>query len=631
MCGIAGVLSERRDDNCLDAVEAMTACLRHRGPDDGGIWCDPSGQVVLGHRRLSIIDLTPTGHQPMSSADGRWTVSYNGEIYNHLALRADLERRGSRFEGTCDTEVLVEAIAIWGLDGALSRLNGMFAFAAWDARDERLHLVRDPLGEKPLYYAEHNGRLAFASELGGLGALPWVDRTPDRAATATYLRLGYFPAPYTPFVGVRKLRAGEVVTARAGGRVEPRRYWRLEDMIGQASTDEPHPFDSLESLLLDSVALRLHADVPVGVFLSGGLDSTVVAALAVAAGSGPVRTFTAVFDDPAIDESALAREVAGALGTVHRELPVTVADALDLAPRIPAIYGEPFADPSAIPTALLCRAASEHVKVCLSGDGGDEVFGGYNRYLLGTELWPRLRRFPASARRAAARLVDGIPPTIADRIGDRLPGRLRVSAPGDKLHRFGALLRTRDDAELPKRLVSIWPDAAPIADPGAITILEQPDRWPTALSPTELLMFLDSLTTLPDQMLTKVDRASMASSLEVRPPLLDLRVVQAAWTTPEARLAGGATKPLLRWIAAKRLPSGVLDRPKRGFDPPLGAWLRGPLREWTEALLSPAALEASGLHVSLVGDTWRSFLSGRRLDYRVWSVAMLQAWHLGAR
>jgi asparagine synthase (glutamine-hydrolysing) len=643
MCGIAGIVATGDPAPLERAVATMTGCLAHRGPDGEGGWTDPDGGIVLGHRRLAVVGLGPGGRQPMASADGRWVVTYNGEVYNHRELRSQMEA-GHRFRGTSDTEVLVEAIARWGLDETLRRVNGMFAFGAWDRLHRRLHLVRDPIGEKPLYYAALGRGLAFASELKALEALEELDRAWDRSAVATYLRLGHFPSPLTPYERVSKVCPGEVVEVDAAGAAKGRPYWRLDEELADAPAGPPRGvlppgvpppgvpppgLDEIEGLIRDAVRLRLQADVPVGVFLSGGIDSSVVAALAVTAGSGPVRTFTVGFSDPAMDESADGRAVAEALGTRHEQLDVDVAEGIEVARGLPGVYDEPFCDPSAVPTLLLARAARQRVTVCLSGDGGDEVFGGYNRYLLGSELWPLVGRVPLPLRRGASRVLEAVPPAALDRTARLLPGRLAVRNPGDKLHRLATLLGTRDDAELPLRLVSIWPDRLPLAGRETPTAFTRPESWPAGLGPTEQLMYLDSVVTLPDLMLTKVDRASMACSLEVRVPLLDLRVVRAAWRAPGLRLAGGQTKRALRLIAARHLPPGLLERPKMGFDPPLGAWLRGPLRAWAEDLLAPAALARTGLDAAPVRATWASFLRGRRLDYRVWSVLMLQAWAEG--
>ena len=616
------------DDTRAAAVARMTVALTHRGPDDDGIWTDDESHVSIGHRRLSIIDLSPTGHQPMVSADERWVLTFNGEIFGYRDLRRALEAEGVAFRGTSDTEVLVEAVARWGVEDALSRLNGMFAIGIYDRRERRLHLARDPLGEKPLYWAAVDGGVAFASELGALRRCPGVPTGIDHASVATFFRLGYIPAPHTVHAGVHKLPAGHRLEVRLGEEPTVSAFWDAAALLGQERLPAEASFAEIESLLADSVRLRLEADVPVGVFLSSGVDSTCVAALAAQVTEG-VRTFTVGFDEPSVDESDHAAEIAAHLGTEHRTLHVAADAGLALVDEVAASYGEPFADPSAIPTMLLSAAAREHVTVCLSGDGGDEVFGGYNRYLLGARAWPMLSRVPLSARRAAAAVVDRVDPGLVDRLlaGERGPRSLRVRNAGDKLERLGSLLRTDDDGDLARRLVSIWPAELPVSARPHRSVLDDPPPALAAHDPVERLMFLDTVTTLPDQMLTKVDRASMRSSLEVRVPLLDPRVVTAAWRAPDSlRLSDGRTKRALRRIAERHVPAEVLDRPKIGFDPPLGRWLRGPLRPWAEDLLAHDSLRRSGLEPAIVRPLWEAYLRGRPADYRVWSVLMYQSW-----
>jgi asparagine synthase (glutamine-hydrolysing) len=628
MCGIAGMVGVRPDLEREVAVRSMCDAQAHRGPDEQGTWRDDAAHVVLGHRRLSIVDLSPTGSQPMASADGRWVLSFNGEVYDHRRLRADLQRTGTRFRGTSDTEVLVEAIARWGFECALQRCNAMFALAAFDRAERRLHLARDPLGEKPLYWAASEAGLTFASEIGPVARAGPTSSAIDARSAALYFRLGYIPAPHTIFEGVHKLPAAHRLEYALGSEPLVVPFWNAADLLGHVRGGEEGSAREIEDLLHDSVRLRLEADVPVGVFLSSGVDSTCIAALAAEATEG-LRTFTVAFDDPAVDESHHAADIARHLGTEHHTLTVRADAGLALVDEIARTYGEPFGDPSAIPTMLLTAAAREHVTVCLSGDGGDEVFGGYNRYLLGAAAWGRLERVPAALRRGLAAAVDRVDPSWADRVlhPDRGPRMLRVRNAGDKLERLGALLRTDGRADLASRLVSVWPEDLPVAARPQETMLEHP---PAALGGHDLveqLMFLDTLTTLPDQMLTKVDRASMRSSLEVRVPMLDTRVVEAAWRAPMSlRLHDGATKRVLRQIARRHVPAELLDRPKIGFDPPIGRWLRGPLRGWAEDLLAPTALDHHGLRVDVVRPLWEKYLAGRPSDYRVWSVLMYQSW-----
>lgn len=628
MCGIAGLLGVTADSEREGILADMCEVQVHRGPDDDGIWHDVDAHCAFGHRRLSIVDLSTTGHQPMVSADGRWVLSFNGEIYGHRDLRSELERSGHTFRGTSDTEVLVEAIAAWGIVPALGRLDGMFAFAAFDRRERRLHLARDPLGEKPLYWARVGDGISFASELAGLRRCPGVSAEHDRRSIALYFRLGYVPAPFTALSGVHKLAAGHRLEMCLGEEPRITAFWDPVTLLGQDAVPEPDSFAEIEQLLTDSVRRRLDADVPVGVFLSSGVDSTCIAALA-AQTTDRVRTFTVGFEEASVDEATQATEVAHHLGTEHHVLTVAADAGLDLVDSIAATYGEPFADPSAIPTMLLCAAAREHVKVCLSGDGGDEVFGGYNRYLLGASSWCRIGRVPAPARRFAAEVVDRIDPAWAERVirPERGPRRLRIRNAGDKLERLATLLRTRDDLDLPQRLVAIWPDDLPIDASPHATVFDHPPAALRGHDAVDALMYLDTVTTLPDQMLTKVDRASMRSSLEVRVPILDRCVVEAAWRAPSTlRLGDGETKQALRRIARRHVPPAMLDRPKMGFDPPVGRWLRGPLRAWAEDLLSPGELGRHGLDPDVVRPLWDRYLAGQRSDYRIWSVLMYQSW-----
>jgi asparagine synthase (glutamine-hydrolysing) len=628
MCGIAGLLGVTSDSDRRGVVAAMCDAQVHRGPDDHDVWQDEGAHCAFGHRRLSIVDLTPTGHQPMVSADERWVLSFNGEIYLHRQLRRALEAEGRRFRGTSDTEVLVEAIAAWGLTATLERLNGMFAFAAFDRQERRLHLARDPLGEKPLYWTEVEGGIAFASELSGLRRCPGVSDDVDRRSIALFFRLGYIPAPFTALQGVHKLAAGHRMEVRLGEPPTVVPYWDAPALLGQDRLPEEVSFAEIEKLLTDSVRLRLDADVPVGVFLSSGVDSTCIAALATQV-ADRVRTFTVGFDEPSVDESDHAAEIARHLGTEHHTLSVSADAGLDLVDSIAGTYGEPFADPSAIPTMLLSAAAREHVTVCLSGDGGDEVFGGYNRYLLGSAAWERVGQVPAPVRRLGARLIDRVDPAWADRMirPDRGPKQLRIRNAGDKLERLATLLRTSDELDLAQRLVAVWPDQLPIGATPHATVFDAPPPGLDGHGLVEELMYLDTVTTLPDQMLTKVDRASMRSSLEVRVPLLDPRVVAAAWRAPASlRLHDGQTKRALRRIAAAHVPQEVLYRPKIGFDPPLGRWLRGPLRPWAEDLLSTGSLARHGLDPDVVRPLWDRYLAGQPSDYRVWSVLMHQSW-----
>jgi asparagine synthase (glutamine-hydrolysing) len=644
MCGIAGLFDpdwRGTGEELAGLAQAMATALAHRGPDDHGTWCDPAAGVGFGHRRLAVIDLSPAGHQPMVSADGRWVACYNGECYNAPELRAELPGRGKNLRGHCDTEVVVEAVAAWGLRDALARINGMFAVALWDRRDRALHLVRDRLGEKPLYYAVIDGTLLFGSELRALLAHPRFRPSVDRQAVALLVRLNYIPAPWTIYSGARKLAAGHLITFRPGqaGWPEPSAWWDFAAVANSARSARPDAtaatqdsLDNLDGLLRDAVARRLVADVPVGVFLSGGIDSSLVTALAQSVASEPVRTFTIGFAGEGVDEAGYAAAVARHLATDHTRIDVTPDDAQAALPSLATRWDEPFADPSQLPTALLCRETRRHVTVALSGDGGDEMFGGYRRYTTGAGLSRRLLPVPKLLRRAGAAAIDAVPPAFWDRaetIGHRLAPRLVAADLGTKAHKLAHILPAETADAVYVGLVSSWEDPESvvlgIAQPG----WPGPQPMPWTADPAEAMMAWDTLSTLPDEMLVKVDRASMSVSLEVRPPLLDHRVVDAAWSLPPTlRVDGSMGKRALRFLLDRYVPRQLVARPKTGFDPPIGAWLRDPLRPWAEDLLSPSRLRAQGLiDPAPVRACWSAHLAGRPgRTYALWSVLMLQSW-----
>jgi asparagine synthase (glutamine-hydrolysing) len=644
MCGIAGLLDpdwSGTDEELARLARAMAGPLVHRGPDDEGTWCDAESGIGFGHRRLAVIDLSHAGHQPMVSADGRWVASYNGECYNAAELRAALPDRGRGLKGHCDTELVVEGVAAWGLRPTLERLDAMFALALWDRRDRTLHLVRDRLGEKPLYYAMHRDVVLFGSELRALMAYPGFDREIDRQALALLLRLNYVPAPRTIFTAARKLEAGTLVSVRPGlsGWPEPELWWDFPAAAEAAMAARPSggtdsvALEQLEAVLADSVARRLVADVPVGTFLSGGIDSTLVTALAQTRSSAPVRTFTVGFAGHARDEADHAEAVARHLGTTHTRIDLTPDDALHLVPDIGRYYDEPFADPSGLPTVLMCREARRHVTVALSGDGGDEAFGGYRRYTAGSALSRRMQAVPVSLRRATARALQSVPGTVwdgIDRGGQRLRPRPAGTDLGTRAHKLARLLSARSSREVYMSLVSAWDDAEAVvrgapdanwAGPPPLAGLEA--------SPAEQMMAWDTLSTLPDEMLVKVDRASMAFGLEVRPPLVGHKVLEAAWRLPPSlRIHGGVGKRALRLLVDRHVPRHLVDRPKTGFDPPLGVWLRGPLRDWAEDQLATARLRDQGLLDPVpVRACWDAHQAGRPgLEYALWAVLVFQAW-----
>ncbi|HUY22808.1 MAG TPA: asparagine synthase (glutamine-hydrolyzing) [Acidimicrobiales bacterium] len=650
MCGIAGFWDRgpAGADEAGRRIVAMTDTLRHRGPDDAGDFVEEAAGLALGARRLAIVDLSEHGHQPMVSPDGRFVLAFNGEIYNFADLRAELEATGTRFRGTSDTEVLVTAVQAWGLRQALVRCNGMFALALWDRRERRLHLARDRFGEKPLYYGWSRGAFLFGSELKALRAHPAFAAEVDRDVVALYFRHNCVPAPFSIYRGIAKLPVASIVTLEAaaapGTMPTPEPFWSLRAVAEAGAADRvtgsvDAVTDQLDTVLRDAVRLRMHADVPLGAFLSGGIDSSLVVALMQAQATAPVRTFTIAFDDAAYDEADEARAVAGHLGTEHHELLVTAADALDVVALLPDVYDEPFADSSQIPTAVLARLTRTHVTVALSGDGGDELFGGYNRYAWAERFWRRVEPVPRPLRRAAAAALGAVPPGWWDRAfagaGRVVPRVGGVRMPGTKLAKVAQVLPAADLHATYVALASHLQDPGRLV-PGAVeppTLLTRPEQWPANADGVERMMFLDTMTYLPDDILTKVDRATMASSLEGRMPFLDPAVAALAWRLPtDMKVRGGTGKWLLRRLLHRYVPPALVERPKAGFGIPVGDWLRGPLRPWAEELLDPRRMGDEGLLApAVVQELWGEHLSGRRdRQFELWDVLMFQAW-LGAQ
>ena len=643
MCGLAGFLTRNADRGDLDdVVAAMTGTIRHRGPDDSGTWVDRDAGIGIGHRRLSVLDLSPAGHQPMASATGRYVVAFNGEIYNHLQLREELKRDGSApaWNGHSDTETLLACVEAWGVGGALCRSVGMFALAIWDRSERCLVLARDRIGEKPLYYGWQGQDFLFGSELRSLRAHPEFTAPVDRDALALFLCRNYVPAPYSIYAGIQKLPPGTFLRVRSGQRdLHPEPYWSLRTVAERGAAE---PFQGSDEAALDALSEHLGnairdqmvADVPLGALLSGGLDSSTVVALMQACGSRPVQTFTIGFDEAEQNEAAHARAVARHLGTDHTELYLTGNDALDEVGSIPEIYDEPFGDSSQLPTHLVMKLARSQVTVALSGDGGDEMFGGYNRYFLAPMAWKWMKWLPHGIRALAGRGMTAMSVGSIDRLGGALARRAGIAAVGDKAHKLGRrLIGVSSIDDLFRSLVAEWA----LADRLVVDATERPpdnlidaaDCWPSFTDPVARMMLIDGLTYLPDDILVKVDRAAMAVSLETRAPFLDHRLVEFAWSLPQSmKIRDGKGKWLLRQLLYRYVPKQLVERPKMGFGIPLDAWLRGPLRDWAAALIDESRLRREGyFRPEPIVDAWRRHLRGDASNgYRLWSVLMFQAW-----
>lgn len=613
--------------------------LSHRGPDDEGLWIDRDEGIALAHRRLSILDLSPAGHQPMLSACGRYAMVFNGEIYNHHELRRRLEQQGAYvWRGHSDTETLLAMIARYGVESALGSVVGMFAIAVWDRHEKALYLARDRFGEKPLYYGLLDGELVFASELGAIQAYQNRRLDVDRDALVLLLRYGMVPSPHSIYRGISKLPPGCMIRLCAKNALEgqlpaPTAYWQVghsNEEIGGGlfSGSEKDALAKLDSLLRESVANQMLADVPLGAFLSGGVDSSTIVALMQSQSQLPVRTFTIGFHEKGYNEAEFAHQVASHLGTEHTEIYVTPEDALAIIPSLPKVYDEPFADQSQIPTLLVSQLAKRSVSVSLSGDGGDELFGGYNRYLFAPKMWLRAQRLPAAVRGIFPSLISSLSPESWSRISGFLPAGRRYSDLGGKLYKLSNVFGAESPSELYESLVARWADAddVVIGHSGVSGYAHGPGGGDDL---AEYMMRQDARFYLPNDVMTKVDRAAMSVSLETRAPLLDHRIAEFAWALPlSMKIRDGQGKWILRQLLYKHVPSSMIERPKMGFAVPLDTWLRGPLREWAENLLSQHRLDSEGyLNSGVIRKMWDEHLNQKRnWADRLWSVLMFQAW-----
>ena len=651
MCGIAGIASPRPVEPQL--LARMAGAMPHRGPDDEGIWIDPEAHVGFAHRRLSIVDLSPLGHQPMTSHDGRWVLSYNGEIYNHAELRRELESEGPRrWRGHSDTEVFLEAIAAWGFRKALERAVGMFAISLWDRRERCLYLARDRFGEKPLYYGWAGEDLVFASELKALRVHPRFDHRIDRRALSQLAARAYIPAPLSIYERIYKLEPASVLVLPEGSWTRPlsvparsgtndngfrlEKYWSYRDTVAAGLRDpirdERQALEELEHVLAAAIKGQSMADVPVGAFLSGGIDSSTVVGLYQKHSSIPIRTFSIGFEDERFDEARFARPVAQHFGTEHHEQIVTAAEAQQVIPTLPAMFDEPFADSSMIPTHLVSRLAREKVTVALSGDGGDELFGGYMRYFGTALLWSLFNKVPWPVRAAAGRTFARVPPTAWEAAARLLPGGARPPFFGVKVQKTWRTMAI--GTEMSQVFASFLDEWSGEASP-VLGVQESEIRRPLDLdvgvaAPDAVrMMYYDAVTYLPDDILCKVDRAAMAVSLETRVPFLDHRVAALAARVPlDMKISGGKGKAILRKLLHRHAPAELFDRPKAGFGIPIGAWMKGPLRDWAEALIDERRLKSDGFFDSArIRRRWEEHLAGRRdAQTALWTVMMFNAW-----
>ena len=637
MCGVTGSWSSQ-DYNQAEIVRRMADKISSRGPDDFGVWASEDKGLALAHRRLSIVDLSPAGHQPMVSSCGRFVLVYNGEIYNHLDIRQllFLEEGVSEWVGRSDTETLLVAISKWGLRNTLIKLNGMYAFALWDDQSKELYLARDRVGEKPMYYGTVNNIFLFGSQLKALTAHPSWSGDIDHNALSLFMKYGYVPAPKSIYENILKLPPAHfvVISDNANHIATPTCYWDIneaaQDAITEEYTSSESVADNLELLLLDSVKRRMVADVPLGAFLSGGIDSTTIVAMMQSAVNKPIKTFSIGFNEEDHDEAKHAKQIAEHLGTDHTELYIGPQDLLAVLPRLSAIYDEPFADPSQIPTFIVSELAKNHVTVSLSGDGGDELFFGYTRYFQAQSWWRKLRLVPWPIRHFTASIIMAMA-SIFIRASFLLPSRLTTKHIGDRIPKFARVIDSRNWITFYDRIISQgnYPEPLVLRGTSLDSFMKRYEPGLVGLSDAKKMMYLDIMMYLPDVILTKVDRASMAVSLEARVPFLDHRIIEFAWNIPfRYKYRKGKGKWILREVLNRYVPRELMDRPKMGFSVPIEDWLRGPLKDWADNLLEEQKLHEQGFFdASLVRKMWEEHKSGkRRWHAQIWRILVFQMW-----
>ena len=642
MCGVAGFVDINQIDSesiCNDMVRT----LHHRGPDHSAVWVNKDLGVALGHARLSILDLSPAGHQPMTSSSGRYVMIFNGEIYNHLQLRKDVGLSGysASWKGHSDTETLLAAFSTWGIKKALQATVGMFGLALLDLKERKLILARDRMGEKPVYYGWQNDTFLFGSELKALKAHPVFQNTINRDSLCLLLRHNTISSPHSIYEGIFKLAPGSILSLNLDNKeVDIETYWSMKEVVQSALNNpfegsEQQALLELESILSKSVSDQMVSDVPLGAFLSGGIDSSTIVALMQAQSTNKIKTFSIGFNEKEFDEAKQAKNVAKYLGTEHTELYVTSSEALDVIPQLPTMFDEPFADSSQIPTYLVSKLAKQSVDVSLSGDGGDEIFGGYNRHVWVKSIWEKTRHLPLISRHLVFYAITSLSPTAWNKFfrmcSEFFPSRYRTSQPGDKMYKLANVITAENPDAMYRNLVSHWnkPDSIVLGSKEPKTPLSDSSILPNLFDVEQRMMFLDAVTYLSDDILTKVDRAAMAVSLETRVPILDHRVVEFAWRLPlNMKIKNGQGKWILRQLLYKHVPKELVERPKMGFGVPINSWLRGPLRDWAENLLEPSRLQQEGFfNAEAVGRKWNEHISGKRdWQHHLWDVLMFQAW-----